>query len=249
MIRLSVYAFVCIIFVQCVMCGDVWVVKAPQGFVFDSTIPMKQNDVSSVLFRMFGITETSDCTWPGLLQKNPFSSTKRVIVVAVPTSVPITQKFQVPANSLNSSLAPVSHFMDELSALNELPSILENSITPAKALVFEFDSLDAVGRKEDVAEARRLIGTVLAKIADDSDASVLAVCYTPSQKTRSKRQAEPGATAADDMDYVVPFNLVLWLSLALFLITLAVCIGIGSMDPGWDSIIYRMTNPRMKKDN
>ncbi|CAG0924297.1 unnamed protein product, partial [Notodromas monacha] len=98
MIRLSVFAFVCVIFVQCVMCGDVWVVKAPQGFVFDSTIPMKQNDVSSVLFRMFGITETSDCTWPGLLQKNPFSSTKRVIVVAVPHSTADKDQYVFPGN-------------------------------------------------------------------------------------------------------------------------------------------------------
>ncbi|XP_066994430.1 ATPase H(+)-transporting accessory protein 2 [Anabrus simplex] len=50
-------------------------------------------------------------------------------------------------------------------------------------------------------------------------------------------------------DYPVIFNILLWFMVAFTFSILAVSIGIASMDPGRDSIIYRMTSNRMKKDN
>ncbi|XP_044762076.1 ATPase H(+)-transporting accessory protein 2 isoform X2 [Coccinella septempunctata] len=50
-------------------------------------------------------------------------------------------------------------------------------------------------------------------------------------------------------DFPVIFNIVLWLCVVLGFSLLAISLVIGNMDPGRDSIIYRMTNPRMKKDN
>jgi len=49
-------------------------------------------------------------------------------------------------------------------------------------------------------------------------------------------------------DYAVVFNLVFWPSLMLALIVLSVSVCLWNMDPGRDSIIYRMTSQRMKKD-
>lgn len=50
-------------------------------------------------------------------------------------------------------------------------------------------------------------------------------------------------------DYPVIFNIILWFGVAMFFALLAISIVIGNMDPGRDSIIYRMTSNRMKKDN
>jgi renin receptor len=50
-------------------------------------------------------------------------------------------------------------------------------------------------------------------------------------------------------DYTVIFNIILWFGVAFFFSLLAICITIAEMDPGRDSIIYRMTSNRMKKDN
>lgn len=49
-------------------------------------------------------------------------------------------------------------------------------------------------------------------------------------------------------DYPVIFNIILFLSVTLLLAILATSVAMATMDPGRDSIIYRMTNPRMKKD-
>lgn len=51
------------------------------------------------------------------------------------------------------------------------------------------------------------------------------------------------------MNYPVIFNIMLWFGVAMFFALLAICIVIANMDPGRDSIIYRMTSNRMKKDN
>lgn len=50
-------------------------------------------------------------------------------------------------------------------------------------------------------------------------------------------------------DYPVIFNIILWFSVVIAFSLLAISYTIGYMDPGRDSIIYRMTSTRMKKDN
>ena len=51
-----------------------------------------------------------------------------------------------------------------------------------------------------------------------------------------------------DVDYPAIFNIILFMSIVLSIAVLATSVATAYMDPGRDSIIYRMTNPRMKKD-
>ncbi|XP_034940375.1 ATPase H(+)-transporting accessory protein 2 isoform X2 [Chelonus insularis] len=50
-------------------------------------------------------------------------------------------------------------------------------------------------------------------------------------------------------NYPVIFNIFLWFGVTFLFSLIAICIAIAEMDPGRDSIIYRMTSNRMKKDN
>lgn len=52
-----------------------------------------------------------------------------------------------------------------------------------------------------------------------------------------------------DDSYPVMFNIILWFGVVMVFSLLAISYTIGYMDPGRDSIIYRMTSTRMKKDN
>lgn len=52
-----------------------------------------------------------------------------------------------------------------------------------------------------------------------------------------------------DEDYPVIFNILLWFAIAFIFTLLAISLAIGRMDPGRDSIIYRMTSTRIKKDS
>jgi renin receptor len=281
---------------SCALGGDVWVLKTPNGFEIDQKNPMGQNDVASLLFRLMGVTETADCSWPGLKQTNPFASSKRAIVVAVSspdpvlsssntqlqselklpgTKVPLSSPFNpnaliytldhplasafgnkagveivdqstVPSNrspiassTLNASSPAVADLYDELNALRSLPSALT---ADSKVYIFEFSALESL-KKTELPEARRLLSAALTDLAENEQA-VLAVDYVPFMKARAKRQA-----AYADNDYTVPFHLIFWTCIILFFVTLSVSMGIAGMDPGKDSIIYRMTSTRIKKDN
>ncbi|XP_076173168.1 ATPase H(+)-transporting accessory protein 2 isoform X3 [Ptiloglossa arizonensis] len=50
-------------------------------------------------------------------------------------------------------------------------------------------------------------------------------------------------------NYPIIFNILLWFGVIFVFSLLAICIAITEMDPGRDSVIYRMTANRMKKDN
>ncbi|XP_011056096.1 PREDICTED: renin receptor isoform X3 [Acromyrmex echinatior] len=91
---------------------------------------------------------------------------------------------------------------------------------------------------------------------------------TPAHKTKNVKSTAKGAPINSDIndnffikpefsgraktyteDYPVIFNIMLWFGVVFVFSLLAICIAIADMDPGRDSIIYRMTSNRMKKDN
>jgi len=57
-----------------------------------------------------------------------------------------------------------------------------------------------------------------------------------------------GTIEAYDPNYPVVVNLTFWVTVVFALATLAASYGIWFMNPGWDSVIYRMTTQRMKFD-
>jgi len=91
------------------------------------------------------------------------------------------------------------------------------------------------------------------------------------EPARVIRQAEPAAEAppkaasrvpfksiqkvynlADPVseDYPVIFNIILFVAVSLILAVIAICVAISTMDPGKDSLIYRVTSgQKSKKDN
>ena len=49
-------------------------------------------------------------------------------------------------------------------------------------------------------------------------------------------------------DFPAMFNIILWLSVLLSVTIFIIAYGMWNIDPGRDSIIYRMTSQRLKKD-
>ncbi|XP_012284064.1 renin receptor isoform X2 [Orussus abietinus] len=93
-------------------------------------------------------------------------------------------------------------------------------------------------------------------VSDDNDKNIGTTSEpevpkeTEHNKTRKLIKVEDLNLAKQySPDYPIIFNILLWFGVAFFFSLLAICIAIASMDPGRDSIIYRMTSNRMKKDN
>ncbi|KAG7155914.1 ATPase H(+)-transporting accessory protein 2-like [Homarus americanus] len=179
----------------------------------------------------------------------------------------------IPATKvLNSSLEPDGTFLSEMSALFLTAQLAEEISTAPHGgqdvIFLEVDSLSQVVKtyglgSPQVVEACDILRTELAKVTDYMRRlykdRVLVVSATVDQLekiTRSTRsivqQFEDSAlniATEYSSNYPAIFNIILWLSIILFLAVLATSVAMATMDPGRDSIIYRMTNPRMKKDN
>ncbi|KAF4521960.1 hypothetical protein B566_EDAN009488 [Ephemera danica] len=114
-------------------------------------------------------------------------------------------------------------------------------------------------------DASKMLGSLLAGLSEelqnDCDGKVLLAAVTSdsshTRRTRSLLQATAKPEAETDhniskqydANYPVIFNIFLFFGIGFVVALIAISMALASMDPGRDSIIYRMTNPRMKKDN
>ncbi|KAL1374397.1 hypothetical protein pipiens_004932 [Culex pipiens pipiens] len=161
-------------------------------------------------------------------------------------------------------------FLRQLAFINGLSDLLVTSTDeniPAVHIVrVSLEALLAAHEPSSlaVAEAKKLLTTALLELqtaaekAFDGAVVVGLVTSTEAPLVRSKRQAEKPKQGETqdfniakkyDSNYPVIFNIILWFSVVLVFSLLAISIAIATMDPGRDSIIYRMTSTRMKKDN
>lgn len=161
-----------------------------------------------------------------------------------------------------------SDFVRQIAYINGLSDLLVTSTDdkiPAVYIVrISLEALLAAHEPSSpvITEAKKLLSNAMqnldtaAEKAFDGAVVVGLITSTEEPLTRSKRQAaEPeddnpyNIAIKYDSNYPVIFNIILWFSVVLVFSLLAISIAIATMDPGRDSIIYRMTSTRMKKDN
>ncbi|XP_062538345.1 ATPase H(+)-transporting accessory protein 2 [Armigeres subalbatus] len=161
-----------------------------------------------------------------------------------------------------------SDFMRQIAFINGLSDLLVTStdekIPTIHIVRISLEALLAAHEPSShvVTEAKKLLSNAMeglqtaAEKAFDGAVVVGLIASTEAPLVRSKRQAveetddNPLNIAQKyDSNYPVIFNIMLWFSVILVFSLLAISIAIATMDPGRDSIIYRMTSTRMKKDN
>ncbi|XP_034256114.1 ATPase H(+)-transporting accessory protein 2 [Thrips palmi] len=115
------------------------------------------------------------------------------------------------------------------------------------------DSPTTLEAKQLVSDAANVLSQAFTSVYDGR--VVFATVATDSSHTRRARSLLQDSTATVDApdayseDFPVIFNIILWFSIVLVFALIAISVAIADMDPGRDSIIYRMTSTRMKKDN
>ncbi|CAF4619043.1 unnamed protein product [Rotaria sp. Silwood1] len=90
-------------------------------------------------------------------------------------------------------------------------------------------------------------------ISNDPQTLAMTLITKESARVRRARQVETASaniTIAEmySDEYPVMFNLFFWTSLVLALIVISIAYVFLTLDPGADTIIYRMTTPRLKVD-
>jgi len=178
---------------------------------------------------------------------------------------------QEPETENTAQLKPTSNAIDKeflkaIGYINAAAGKLNDMVRISNIVVFRVPlhkvARDHGEKSEATKEALQLLANTILKLkqsagnAAQSDAVVVVV----SEKTsglRYKREVLPpndkdntfNLAVYYNQDYPVIFNIILWFMIVFGFALLAICYAIGSMDPGRDSIIYRMTSTRMKKDN
>ncbi|KAH8417313.1 hypothetical protein KR222_008704, partial [Zaprionus bogoriensis] len=174
-----------------------------------------------------------------------------------------------PAAKPTKHLNPTLHnadkqFLQEIGFINSASENLAEMLKPSNVLIIRL-SVDGIAKahgEKSVAldEANKLlsaaIGRLLAAAQKSSDSVLFVQSTDKDASSRAKRDViEPSSTNEFNLatyyneDYPVIFNIILWFMVVFGLSLLAICYAIAVMDPGRDSIIYRMTSTRMKKDN
>uniref|UniRef100_A0A8C1KX97 Renin receptor n=1 Tax=Cyprinus carpio TaxID=7962 RepID=A0A8C1KX97_CYPCA len=168
-------------------------------------------------------------------------------------------------------------FLSEVQVLYDISALLQKHKHLAKDPAPDLYSLELAGLEEIVrrygtdspqfTDATRILTSALQKFADDvanvySNNAVVEVVTVKTfeapltRKSRSILESKQISNTGNpynlaykyDYDYAVVFNIVLWLMIVLALSVIVVSYNLWNMDPGYDSIIYRMTNQKIRMD-
>ncbi|CAF2392045.1 unnamed protein product [Rotaria sp. Silwood2] len=153
-------------------------------------------------------------------------------------------------NLFQSSKSDLNNFeqalKDQLSRINEQTSV--------NYIVIVCDHChDDNATQELQNQLKKAIDKIIA-----NDPQTLAMTLTTKQSARIRRARAAEGVSANETNvtiaemysdnYPVMFNLFFWTSLALALVVIAIVYVFLTLDPGADTIIYRMTAPRLKVD-
>ncbi|XP_013193957.2 ATPase H(+)-transporting accessory protein 2 [Amyelois transitella] len=160
-----------------------------------------------------------------------------------------------------------AHFLSELEMLKALTEKIDliNTDNLVDFYSFRFLSLHALSDfhgpySPQTKEAKKLLGDALIAFSKAFsrayDGSVLVAVVT-SDVAHTRRmirstnmlRSDNNSNITADSNFSAIFNIILWFSIVFAFSLVAIVYAIMDMDPGRDSIIYRMTSTRMKKDN
>ncbi|KAF6119182.1 IQ motif containing G [Phyllostomus discolor] len=183
----------------------------------------------------------------------------------------------LPLSSLSGNNEVDLLFFSELQVLCDISGLLSQHKHLAKdhspdLYALELAGLDEIGKhygegSEQFRDASKVLLDILQKFADDMynlyDGNALVELVTVRsadisfvRKTRTILEAKQEESSPSpyklaykyNFEYPVIFNMILWIMITLALAVIIVSYNIWNMDPGYDSIIYRMTKQKMQID-
>ncbi|XP_076018133.1 renin receptor [Genypterus blacodes] len=183
----------------------------------------------------------------------------------------------LPLSSLSRNAEADLLFLSEVQVLHDITALLHRHRHLAKDHSPDLYSLELSGLEElsrvygqDSAQYRdaiAILSSVLQKFGEEvyslyGNSAVVEIVTVKTfeapltRKSRSileSKQISKAATPYNlaykyNFQYAVIFNIVLWLMIVLALAVIAISYNLWNMDPGYDSIIYRMTNQKIRMD-
>ncbi|XP_064540377.1 ATPase H(+)-transporting accessory protein 2-like [Drosophila montana] len=146
------------------------------------------------------------------------------------------------------------NFLEEIGYMNAITRNLSGLLNSSQVIVFRLslDRISKVTKYTILFEAKQLVAAAIADLlaaARNISNTLLFVQTTDKQMSASslsRGHKSPNATNPFPKfrayDYPIIFHIVLWLGIAYVLSLAVICCSIVNIDPGRDSIIYRMSS-------
>ncbi|XP_034041825.1 renin receptor [Thalassophryne amazonica] len=183
----------------------------------------------------------------------------------------------LPLNSLSRNVEADLLFLSEVQVLHDITALLQRHRHLAKDHSPDLYSLELSGLEElkrsygqdspQYRDATTILTSALQKFGQNvyslygnsAVVDIVTVKTFEAPLTRKSRSilespqiSNPGSpynlAYKYNFQYAVIFNIVLWLMIVLALSVIAIAYNLWNMDPGYDSIIYRMTNQKIRMD-
>uniref|UniRef100_A0AAY4C332 Renin receptor n=1 Tax=Denticeps clupeoides TaxID=299321 RepID=A0AAY4C332_9TELE len=236
------------------------------SYPLDNPVPFTLDSVASTVHTLF-----ADST-PVVLQLAP--SEERLYMMGMANTV--FEDLPVTLQQIRGRLSQEGSILNSLQLLF-LPSTLWGHRHLAKDHAPDLYSLELSGLEEisrhygkdspQFQDATSILASILQKFAADvfgvySNNAVVEVVTVQNFETPLTRRSRsilatnqisnsqrPYNLAYQyNFQYAVIFNIILWLMIVLVLAVIAIAYNLWNMDPGYDSIIYRMTNQKIRLD-
>ncbi|XP_063161309.1 renin receptor [Candoia aspera] len=182
----------------------------------------------------------------------------------------------LPLNSLSRNNEVDLLFLSELQVLHDITSLLSKHKHLAKdhspdLYSLELSGLEEIGKRygedsQQFKDASQILADSLQKFADEmynlySGNAVVEVVTVKTfdtpfvrksrsilQSSESKPENPYNLGYAYNFNYAVVFNIIFWIMIGLAIAVIVISYNLWNMDPGYDSIIYRMTNQKIRMD-
>ncbi|KAG2456789.1 RENR protein, partial [Polypterus senegalus] len=140
-------------------------------------------------------------------------------------------------NSLSRNSEVDLLFLSELQVLHDMTTLLSRHKHLAKDHSPDLYFLEMAGLEE-----------IAKHYGPESDQFKEATQILASQLQKSNPGSPYNLAYSYNFEYSVIFNIILWIMIALALAVIVISYNLWNMDPGYDSIIYRMTNQKIRMD-
>lgn len=241
-----------------------------------STLPL--SDLKILLLSTLGFSVKKNIQWSGLTSTDPFSTPKATLIFLVDDSTFDVSQFSTNSlkiyQNTSADFEYLHHYFDQtfsspnyVQTFNELtttfPTLSNDCDNTNSKLAYIFNVPSSAS--SDVNSLTSSIGNIISVFNSQcEDQNLLVMLLTVDESLqvhkRSVRQANPSVTGTtQDMalnvatfyndQYPAIFNLFFWITLAIAVAIYGISYSMWNMDPGLDTVIYRMTSQRIKKDN
>jgi len=243
--------------------------QMPAYFLYDNPkgADLKLSEFKNLILASSGVSINKAIEWSGL-KTNDTKMIPKATFLFLANSAKIGNLF---SNNINIPLvedvaADFSYLKDSFNGVHRASNIFTSPLTDNElisnlekecstdSIINVFDETKLNGN--DLSQAiEKIVHEYASLCSVDLQNDLVVYVLSTSEKVKNVKKRAASTSTLEQVaifysdQYPAMFNLLFWTSLILAVALIGITYGMMNMDPGLDTVIYRMTSNRIKKDN